>query len=367
MKKRIFITLLTASIALVASCSTAPKKKTPELIGMWAMDISSGPQFGAKKHEQASPVLIGDEIFQGGSDGKLVVASKYNGLLKRVIKDSGGIEMSPLFHESVVYFGNTDGYVKAFSYRNGDYLWSYYTGHPVYSTPAYCDGRIFVLGSSNVFYALDAKTGKVLWTIRKEFPSGVPVVKGASSPVCYDDMVYVGFSDGSFVGANVASGSIVIDKKLTSVGKFKDVDATPYVDEKRVIVPSYDGNLYCFDRKSGQVVWSIKDGSAKSVSVVGQELYYASSDGYLYLLGASDGAVTWNTKLSSGIPTAPVLLNEYVVVGSSERGIMLFERSNGKFVKEYNTGTGVLADPIVDGNNIYFMSNFGVLYAVRVL
>ncbi len=366
MKLNILV-LLVCSVVALASCTTAQKVKTPELVGLWAVDISAGPQYGAKKHEQAAPLLIGDDLFQGSSDGKLVVVNKYNGLLKRVIKDSGSVEASPLFHESIVYFGNREGYVKAFSYRNGDYLWSYYTGHPVGSTPVFCDGRIFILSSSNMFYSLDAKTGKVLWSIRKEFPSGVPVVKGGSSPVCYDDVVYVGFSDGSFVGANITSGSIVLEKKLATVGKFKDVDATPYVDEKRIIVPSYDGNLYCIDRINGQIIWSIKEGSAKSVSMVSGNLYYSSNEGYLHLIDVSDGSIKWRVKLPKGIPTAPSIIQNYVVVGSSERGIMLFNKTNGKFLKEINTGTGVLADPIVEGNYIFFMSNYGVLYSVKVL
>jgi len=366
MKSNILV-LLVCYVVAFTSCTTAQKAKTPELVGLWAVDISAGPQYGAKKHEQASPLLVGDDVFQGSSDGKLVVVNKYTGLLKRTIKDSGSVEASPLFHESVVYFGNREGYVKAFSYRNGDYLWSYYVGHPVGSTPVFCDGRIFILSSSNVFYSLDAKTGKVLWSIRKEFPSGVPVIKGGSSPVCYDDVVYVGFSDGSFIGANITSGSIVLEKKLATEGKFKDVDATPYVDEKRIIVPSYDGNLYCIDRKSGQVTWSIKDGSAKSILLAGDNLYYSSNDGYLYFIEVTDGSIKWRIKLSKGIPTAPAIMQNYIVVGSSERGIMLFNKTDGKFLKEINTGTGVLADPVVEGNYIFFMSNYGVLYSVKVL
>jgi outer membrane protein assembly factor BamB len=361
------ISFIIVTLLFVSSCATQQKDKRPELIGEWALDISNGPQFGAKKHNQATPLVIGDDVFQGSVDNKLVVVNKFNGLMKRRIKDSGGIDAAPLFHESVVYFGNMEGYIKAFSYRTGEYLWSYYTGYPVYSTPTYCDDRVFVLSSSNIFYSLDAKTGKVLWTIRKEFPMGVPVVKGASSAVCYDDVVYVGFSDGSFVGANIVSGSVVMDKKLFSTGKFKDVDATPYVDDKIVIVPSYDGNLYCINRSSGQIIWSIKDGSSRSVSAIGEDIYYSSNDGYLYLLDSKDGSVRWRTKLSQGMPTAPAIINNYVVVGSSERGIMLFRKDDGRFVGEFNSGTGVLADPVVDGNYIYFMSNFGVLYSVRVI
>ena len=53
------------------------------------------------------------------------------------------------------------------------------------------------------------------------------------------------------------------------------MDATPFIDDKVIIVPSYDGNLYCLDRKTGSELWSIKDGSAKSIKVEGDTVYFS--------------------------------------------------------------------------------------------
>lgn len=364
------ILIIFLSILILGSCShfTPDQKQKMELINVWNLDVFKQQQFGSKRHEAASPLIIGNDLFQGGSDGNLYVVNKYNGSIKRIIKGSGGIDATPLFSQGVLYFGNNDGEIKAFSYRSGDYLWSYFVGFPVASTPAVYDGRLFVLASNDILYSFDALTGKILWTVKRDFPVKRPVIKGNSSPVIYDNTVYVGFSDGAFMGVNILNGSVVLEKNLNTKGKFKDVDATPYIDEKYIVVPSYDGNLYCMDRKTGNVIWSMQDGSAKSVTVINDVVYYSSNEGFLYVLDLNTGVVKWSTRLKNGsIPTSPAIFDDYLVVGSSERGLVIYNKENGRFIQEFNTGTGVFADPIVDDKYIYFYSNYGVLYALYKL
>jgi outer membrane protein assembly factor BamB len=364
--RKIFVFAL--GLLVLSGCSHFGKNKLskPEFVHLWSIDVFKATQFGSKRHETASPLIINNDLFQGGSDGKLYVINKYSGSVRRVIKDSGGIDAGPMFSQGVLYFGTNDGYIKAFSYRNGDYLWSYYVGFPVQSTPFIYDGRLFVMASNDILYAMDAETGKILWTVRRDFPVRRPVIKGQSSPVCYDNTVFAGFSDGKFVAVNMFNVATVFEKNLGTRTKFKDVDSTPYVDQKHILVASYDGNLYCLDRATGSVIWSIQEGSAKSATVIGDKVYYSSNDGGLYALDLKTGAVIWSVLLKDkGIATAPAVMGDYLVVGSSERGIAVYNKDNGRFIYEFNSGTGVFADPVVDSDMIYFFSNYGVLYAIR--
>jgi len=350
---------------LLSCASSGTVRNDVKYVHLWYVDAFKKLQFGSKRHEAASALIVGEDLFQGVGDSDMVVIDKNLGSVKRVIKGSGGMDSTPLYYQGVLYFGNDEGDVKAFSYRTGDYLWSYKTGFSVFSTPCVSDGRLFVLGSNDVLYAFDVATGKVLWTVKKDFPVNRPVIKWSSSPVCFEDNVYVGFSDGTFVGVNIQTGGIAFEKKLASRTKFKDVDATPYIDDDKIIIPSYDGNLYCFDKKTGAEKWSIKDGSAKSVKVEGDTVYFSSNEGLLYSISMNTGNVKWNVKLKAGIPTSPAVIGDYLVVGSSERGVMFFEKDNGRYAGEFNSGTGVFADPVVDGNRIYFLSNYGVVYALQ--
>ena len=133
---KIKVSFLLFCSVLVLSCSTNKQRTSAEFINVWANDISGGPQFGGKKHEQASPLLVGDDIFQGSSDRKLVVINKNTGLIKRLIQEPGSIDSSPIFQDGVLYFGNRDGHIKAFSYRTGEYLWDNYVNFPLIATQA---------------------------------------------------------------------------------------------------------------------------------------------------------------------------------------------------------------------------------------
>jgi hypothetical protein len=46
---------------------------------------------------------------------------------------------------------------------------------------------------------------------------------------------------------------------------------------------------------------------------------------------------------------------------------MFYEKDNGRYSGEFNSGTGVFTDPVVDDDNIYFLSNYGILYALQKL
>ena len=369
MKNNITKTFMSSlCLLMLVSCSHFGRNNAakPEFVHLWSADVFKKIQFGSKKHETAAPLVIGDDLFQGGSDGNFYVINKYLGSVKRTIKDSGGIDATPLFSQGVLYFGTNDGYIKAFSYRTGDYLWSYYVGFPVQSTPYVYDGRLFVMASNDILYAMDAETGKILWTVRRDFPVKRPVIKGQASPICYDNTVYAGFSDGTFVAVNMFNGATIFEKKFGTRTKFKDVDSTPYVDQKRIVVASYDGNLYCLDRPTGNIIWSMQEGSAKSARVVDDKVYYSSNEGGIYVLNLNTGSVIWSILLKdSGIATSPAIMGDYIVVGSSERGIAVYDKNNGRFVYEFNSGTGVFANPVVDSDMIYFFSNYGVLYAIR--
>jgi outer membrane protein assembly factor BamB len=362
------ILILCVCIFSFSSCSHFGKNELskPEFVHLWVTDVFKTKQFGSKKHETAAPLIINNDLFQGGSDGNLYVINKRSGSIKRSIKDSGGIDATPAFSQGVLYFGTNDGYIKAFSYRTGDYVWSYYVGFPVQSTPFIYDGRLFVMASNDILYALDSLTGKVLWTVRRDFPARRPVVFGQSSPVCFDNTVYAGFSDGTFVAVNMFNGATVFEKNLGSRTKFKDVDSNPYVDQQYIVVASYDGSIYCLERVTGNVIWNMQEGSAKSARVIDGKVYYSSNEGGLYVLDLKTGSVLWSVILKDGgIPTAPAIMGDYLIVGSSERGIVVYNKNNGKLLYEFNSGTGVFADPVVDSEMVYFFSNYGVLYAFR--
>ena len=61
---------------------------------------------------------------------------------------------------------------------------------------AYGDGKIFLHQADTTLVALDAKTGKVVWTVKNGDPSKGET--GTSAPLVYKDKVLTGISGGEF-------------------------------------------------------------------------------------------------------------------------------------------------------------------------
>ena len=82
-----------------------------------------------------------------------------------------------------VFIGSTDGKVYAFGAADGRRLWSHSTGGYVYASPAIWRQRVLAGSYSGTFYAFDAGTGEVRW----KFHAGGPI-SGSSAVV--GDVVY---------------------------------------------------------------------------------------------------------------------------------------------------------------------------------
>ncbi len=98
----------------------------------------------------------------------------------------------------VVYVGGEDNNVYALNARTGALLWSDNVRW-VYSSPAVANGVVYVGSYGNV-YALNASTGARLWT----YTTGNIVY---SSPAVANGVVYVGSDDKNVYALNASTGA----------------------------------------------------------------------------------------------------------------------------------------------------------------
>ena len=111
----------------------------------------------------------------------------------------------PVFHDNRIYvagggdiwWGKNEAWLKCLdATRTGDItatglVWSYPLQKHVLSTPAVCQGLVFIADCGRTFHCVDAQTGKASWTHE---------VKGEvwASPLVADRKVYLGTRSGSF-------------------------------------------------------------------------------------------------------------------------------------------------------------------------
>ncbi len=112
------------------------------------------------------------------------------------------LEATPLAVHGVLYFNGSYGAVYAVAAASGRLLWKFDPQtwkydpakmryiFPVHRGVAYADHRIFSAAVDGRLFALDAKTGKLLWSVQTLDPRSVQTITGA--PCVFDGKVIIG-------------------------------------------------------------------------------------------------------------------------------------------------------------------------------
>ncbi|NLS91832.1 MAG: PQQ-binding-like beta-propeller repeat protein [Planctomycetaceae bacterium] len=163
---------------------------------------------------------------------------------------------APITAGGLVFFADRNGVVHAVKSESGEPVWKSFTAGPVYFPPAYWNNRLYVGSADGRVYALEAATGKTLWTFQ-------------AAPANQRIPVY-----GKLISRWPVAGGVVVE------------DGTVYAAAG---MAHYDGiHVYAMDGITGEVKWyndtsgTISEVTDSGVSLQG-ELFL--KDGELRFLG----------------------------------------------------------------------------------
>jgi quinohemoprotein ethanol dehydrogenase len=158
--------------------------------------------------------------------------------------------------------------------------WSFATGtsRGLEATPIVVDGTMYATGTWSVVWALDARSGALLWEYDPQ------VLREVGARACcdvvnrgvavYRGRVYVGTLDGRLVALNAADGSLVWEVQTTDPERNQTITGAPRVLEGMVII----GN--------GGAEFGVR--------------------GYVSAYAADSGALVWRTYTVPGDPSQPM-------------------------------------------------------------
>ena len=146
-------------------------------------------RFEADDEVNTSPAYSGGRIFFGTDGGRIYAVDARTG--RAVWRGEAYARLgrreyfyaTPAVAYGRVYAGNTDGNVYAFGAGTGRLLWSSHAGSYVYTAPAIWNSTVYVGSYDGHFYAFDAATGALRW----RYDAGASI-HGAPSVI--DGLVY---------------------------------------------------------------------------------------------------------------------------------------------------------------------------------
>jgi outer membrane protein assembly factor BamB len=199
-------------------------------------------------------------------------------------------------------------------------LWTYEAGDAIESSAAIVGGTVFVGSQKGELVALSLENGSVYW----KFSTGNSI--GESSPAYGNGAVYIGDLGGWINALNATDG-----RKLWAFKTNGEIKSSPVVVGDRVLIGSYDENLYCLSARNGSLLWKVKTNGPvhATPSVSGGIAFIAGCDELFRAIRISDGKEVFNVSSGAYTGASPALLGGSAFYGTFDNevlGVNLTER-----------------------------------------
>jgi len=244
--------------------------------------------------------------------------------------------------------------------------WTFTTGGPVYSSPTYSNGNVYIGSDDGNLYCIDANSGINKW----EFKTGGII---RCKPAISNGTVYFSSDDGNLYSVNASSGiknwsfnignnvKRVLPDLTTTIGYTWDyMQSSPCIDSGTVYIGSGDKNLYSIDALNGNLKWKAvtKGYIRSSPCIYFNNVYVGSLDGYIYSFKKSDGSAVWSYNTQVAVVSTPCITDSMLYCGSRSSFFYAINAITGKLVWKYSlNGSWVESSATFANGNVYVGSS----------
>lgn len=286
-----------------------------------------------------------------------------------------------------LYAGTRDGRLIALDHRTGKESWTYNTVDILHGSPVVQDGRLFL--ASSKIHALDALTGKPLWTHEPEGGKAI-------GPIAYSKGIIAVMSAGNHLNLiDAVKGKRRLTKRLWFGGI-----GTPVILGDRAFLSGDRGSVQAVELQARDIpmekalrfwwnkLWLYKS-APRPPTPVGYSWFHrgigglsahivAAEDDSLFLIArhpnhtatvvamdAASGEVHWRFNLSALIAEGVASMGETLVVCTRAGEIYALNAASGEMVWQHDLGFPVSTIRIVSEDSLLVASQTGELHLVR--
>lgn len=259
----------------------------------------------------------------------------------------------------------------------GKVKWRTDIGTPGRSAPTIAEGRVYFGTIDERFFALDAATGRQIWTYAAT--AAETTVFGQAAPAYANGVVVAGFGGGDLIAFRAESGEVVWSEMLGNVGaqastlNLNCVRGLPVIVGSVVYAISMAQVLAAVDIRTGRRVWERSVAGQNSILCVGDWLYVVTLDQQVACIDRLSGHVRWIVQLrrfrkikeSKDIVTwfGPIMAGGQLVCLSTlpENGMVRIDPKTGAIISIDAMEVVSFVPPIVVDNQMLIVTNDGNL------
>jgi outer membrane protein assembly factor BamB len=372
---------------------------------MGPRDLSVGPKwtFTTGATVQSSPAIDDGKLYINSGDRYVYCLDAYDGSLiwkfltaEPRMKSFGS---SPAVSGNTVVIGPDDGYIYGLDADTGEKLWSvnagpfsnFYIGSAQWETrssPIIYQGRVYVASChNNKMYCLNLN-GNIIWT----YDTGTPVF---GSVAIEDDMIFFCESAGDYRAVSSSEGYSGIMHKLNMAGEqqwnfsiqtdFRSGSfqsryqsmATPVVTGDYLFVGVNNAYGVCHNATDGSRIWAEENPYVRGERSQGSGVYvpepgysggtfYCQAGPSMAAMRGDNGTNVWSAWGGWQIMASPAFSNwgenGLLYCGSESYGLTCWNATNGAPLSWYTTEGGLTGSPSLWDGKLYIGSHDNRVY-----
>ncbi|MFT3787790.1 MAG: PQQ-binding-like beta-propeller repeat protein [Tepidisphaeraceae bacterium] len=259
-----------------------------------------------KAHDSifSAPCVDGGTVYVGSADHFVYAINSVDGTVKWKQETGAAVIGGASVARGVVCIGSADTKIYGLSATDGTVLWTV-QGANLFQASSATDGqRFFVGGWDNYFRAIDAGTGKEVWSKplgreQKMLPNFSAFAPAITTPAVGQNLVFISTNDGKLHALRTMNGDEVwtIDRQKMGYSSPCFANGTVYG------ILSDESKAFAVNARSGEMLWETTTGGTvydSSFAYDGGKLFVATVAGELVCLNATDGKQNWRYRLGTG-------------------------------------------------------------------
>ena len=369
------------------SARTTHAALSSNLTPVWSTSIGQGDKRRARII--TDPVVADGRIFTIDSAGRVTATSTAGETLWSYslvpLRDdaseslAGGLAVD----NGRLYVTSGFGTVSALDASTGREIWTQRVQATATGAPTVFGGLVYVIAGDSTAWAIETEDGRVRW--QSDGLGDVGNVAGAAPPAVNNTHVVFAFGSGAVQGAfrqgglNLWSADIVGARRGFAISLVDDITGYPVIDGTNVYAGNHSGRVVALNVNSGERLWTARHGAMDPVWPAGNSVYFVSDLNELVRLDATTGEQIWAVDLPGYEPVrrpqrrrdaafanhGPVLAGGRLIVASSDGFLRSFDPASGELVSQTEIRGGATTRPVVANGTLYVVSTNGVLHAYR--
>ena len=319
-----------------------------------------------------TPFVEENRIYVCGPNGKLGAFNLDNGksiwsasVPEALVAGIGG-------GDGILLVGTNKAEVLAIDEDSKEILWRRGLGSKASAISRNHKNIVIVRTEDNTTFAFRSDDGKPLW--RRKDPPPPLTIKGASIPLLYENIAFLGLDDGSVLTVTLKDGKVLGQIKLgvssgeSDLDRIVDVDGRMLIDDDIFFATAYQGRAMALDLMQNRLLWLADAPSNVGLDAGRRGVYVTTPENQVLAHDRLSGEKLWsNNNLLETELSAPISIDPFVAVGSDRGDIYWLSRKSGKVLDISDVGsTPIVWLKSLAGRKLIVFDKDGDLTALHV-